>query len=325
MMAHFSLPNLLVSRSEVPIGEVFGHLTVLAPGVHRGKAAHWICLCTCGKTKEINAANIKSGSTKSCGCARGRTGKRPDPIGTRQGMLVAVSRHLDNNQKVVCKCDCGRSRLVNVGHFNAGSVYSCGCTKRLGATPPTTCKFEGCDDVACNSHGWCWMHYYRIRRHGDPSYTENGKPQEWLLAHVDFDGEACLTWPFGARDNGYGTMVFDGAHVSAHRKMCELANGPPPSSEHEAAHDCGRGHLGCVNPTHLLWKTPTENAADKIGHGTSLRGTKNHRAKLNSRQVLAIREEYARGGTSYARLAEKYGVSTGAIASIVRRENWAWL
>lgn len=51
--------------------------------------------------------------------------------------------------------------------------------------------------------------------------------------------------------------------------MCQKAHGDPPSPKHDAAHSCGRGHEGCVNPNHLSWKTKKQNQADRITHGTS--------------------------------------------------------
>lgn len=59
-----------VYKSEDLTGKVFGRLTVkgrvtLAPG-ERGP--FWLCLCGCGKECKVRAGNLKSGSTRSCGC-----------------------------------------------------------------------------------------------------------------------------------------------------------------------------------------------------------------------------------------------------------------
>jgi hypothetical protein len=60
-----------------------------------------------------------------------------------------------------------------------------------------------------------------------------------------------------------------GDTLYAHRLMCQLAHGDPPTPDHIAAHSCGRGHEGCVNPNHLSWKTYSENELDKRVHGTT--------------------------------------------------------
>lgn len=82
-----------------------------------------------------------------------------------------------------------------------------------------------------------------------------GKTIKWLRAHTDYSHDWCLIWPFVSKLHGYGQFGYLGKNYYAHRFMCELAHGPAPSPLHEAAHSCGRGHEGCVNPQHLSWKT----------------------------------------------------------------------
>ena len=245
-------------------------------------------------------------------------------VGKRVGMLEVVERLPGG--KFRCVCDCGKERIVNVGHFNAGYAKSCGCTRFQNYQPDAhgQCIIEGCESERCNSHGYCWMHYMRWRRHGDPLFTTKGRPQKWLLEHVSYEGDDCLSWPFGGRNNGYGTLVFNGNHTSAHRQMCTLVHGDPPSPRHEAAHSCGNGHLGCVNPRHLRWATPEENQADKLLHGTHNRGERSGSARLKERQVHAIRKMLA-SGHKRAEIARRFGVTDGCIKGIAYRKTWAWL
>ena len=46
-------------------------------------------------------------------------------IGKRVHMLVVVEKL--PSSKVLCKCDCGAMRTVQLGHFKTGGVKSCGC------------------------------------------------------------------------------------------------------------------------------------------------------------------------------------------------------
>lgn len=46
-------------------------------------------------------------------------------IGLRIEMLV-VEESLPGS-RLLCRCDCGKKRIVKVGHFNTGKVKSCGC------------------------------------------------------------------------------------------------------------------------------------------------------------------------------------------------------
>lgn len=51
-------------------GQVFGRLTVLsrATSPSRSIRMKWLCKCTCGTTKEIQANHLRSGVSTSCGC-----------------------------------------------------------------------------------------------------------------------------------------------------------------------------------------------------------------------------------------------------------------
>jgi hypothetical protein len=97
--------------------------------------------------------------------------------------------------------------------------------------------------------------------------------------------------------------------------MCEMVNGPPPEDWYQAAHTCGGGHLGCMHPKHLVWKTPADNHADKRIHGTLVAGSKVWNSKLTDEQVRYIRD--MAGFTPQAKLAAHLGVSTTTIARII--------
>lgn len=46
-------------------------------------------------------------------------------VGRRAEMLEVVERL--PGSKFRCRCDCGREKVVSVGHFNTGNYKSCGC------------------------------------------------------------------------------------------------------------------------------------------------------------------------------------------------------
>jgi hypothetical protein len=105
--------------------------------------------------------------------------------------------------------------------------------------------------------------------------------------------------------------------------MCELAHGKPPSSEHEAAHSCGKGREGCVNPLHLRWATTSENHADKKLHGTFLFGSAVKNSKLSETQAVEIRK--MRGTKSCTQLAKIFDVSPSTVNFIHTGKRWAHL
>jgi len=134
------------------------------------------------------------------------------------------------------------------------------------------CSIESCSKpIHVKSRRFCNAHYQRWRVHGDPrsgAPLRGGVKRYFQDVVLSYEGNECLIWPFARNAKGYGIMR--GGIVS--RIVCERANGPPPTPEHQAAHSCGKGHEACCTKRHLSWKTQTENNADKLIHGTSRRG-----------------------------------------------------
>lgn len=199
------------------------------------------------------------------------------------------------------------------------------------ATRFKSCSIENCNGNAHpdakGARGWCRAHYHKWYRYGSPNggRTRLGEPHKWLNDHVAHDGDDCLPWPYSKMDTGYGLVKGEGPRLLAHREMCRLANGEPPTPKHEAAHSCGNGHLGCVNPKHLRWDTHQGNMADVVAHGTHTRGERQPTHKLTEGEVLEVRAMYAAGDVSQAELARNFGVGQAQIGRIIRRERWAWL
>jgi hypothetical protein len=135
-----------------------------------------------------------------------------------------------------------------------------------------------------------------------------------------YDGNECLIWPYARIKAGYAQL---GGGKYVHRLACEELYGPPPTPEHEAAHSCGNGHLGCVAKRHLSWKTHAENMADKLIHGTHNRGERQGRSKLTEANVREIRQ--LNGIFLDREIAAIFGVSRGTINDIMRRTTWGWL
>lgn len=184
---------------------------------------------------------------------------------------------------------------------------------------PRKCSVEGCDKRYL-AKGLCSKHYQRLAKRGDleVSTAPDGVPKAWLLEHKNYQGDECLTWPFGKGGGGRGMISGEKRPMFASRAMCIAAHGPPPFEKAEAAHSCGKGHEACVNPNHLRWATSLENKLDKIIHGTSNRGERHPLAKLTVEQVRAIRAD----ARPNAVIAADYPVSRRTIADIKRRAAW---
>lgn len=191
---------------------------------------------------------------------------------------------------------------------------------------PTLCAVDECNNPrAVGKKGWCTSCYQRWRRHGDPTVRVNrpkGEAIKWLHDHIRHQGSDCLIWPFLRHTKGEA-LIQDRRTRQAARLMCILAHGDPPFNNAQAAHGCGKGHLGCVNPKHLRWATPKENSADKKIHGTLLMGASHPGAKLSEIQVRAIRS--LAPNFTISDLAEVFGVHAWTISNVIERKTWACL
>lgn len=139
-----------------------------------------------------------------------------------------------------------------------------------------------------------------------------GKGIAWLRDHIAYSGDDCLRWPYSRDTKGYGSFGYCGKVLRAHRMMCELAHGEPPTPKHQASHECGNGANACCNPRHLSWKTNGENQRDKRRHGTADNGGgRTNGGKLSPRQRHEIRA--LKGIVPIMELATRYGVKRGTI------------
>lgn len=228
----------------------------------------------------------------------------------------------------ICAVDgCGkpiRSRGWCKSHYERWRAHGSPTAGR--AAPRTGCDVPGCDKPH-EARGYCSAHYDKLKKYGDPLHslvsTAPGEPLSFLQSLVGHDGDGCVLWPFARYPSGYGEINDGGTPKNAHRIMCVLAHGEPPTPDHVAAHSCGNGFAGCVNPRHLRWATQSENENDKVLHGTSNRGERSGSAKLTESDVRAIRS--LEGRMTQQEIADKFGVHLMTVNSILRRRNWGWL
>ena len=111
-------------------GQRFGKLVVLRECEERPKGGKILveCICDCGNKITKVAANLKSGSTRSCGCGQFRS---LDITGQRFGKLTAIrstEKRINRNVIWECLCDCGKKTEVTANHLRSGTK-SCGCNR----------------------------------------------------------------------------------------------------------------------------------------------------------------------------------------------------
>jgi hypothetical protein len=131
-------------------------------------------------------------------------------------------------------------------------------------------------------------------------------------------------WPFSTKgEDGYGTVSYLGKISGAHRVMCTLAHGKPPTRKHIPAHSCA-GRLSswkrCVNPNHLSWKTlrATLRESAKRHPENYQRGQQRH--KLTAEKVAQIRA--LEGDHTQRELAGMFGTLERNIGKILQRKTW---
>ena len=120
-------------RSVDLTGQKYGRLTVLREVEPKrfkcGKLERmWECKCDCGKIVIYTQPNIRSGNSKSCGCA-----KVIDLKGQKFGRLTVIEKDVPIQKekrkvyKWICKCDCGNTISVLQKSLISGGTKSCGC------------------------------------------------------------------------------------------------------------------------------------------------------------------------------------------------------
>lgn len=187
-----------------------------------------------------------------------------------------------------------------------------------------SCSIEGCDGKV-KGHGLCNKHYQRWKRRGNTDVDiEKGSRRAFFEeALLSQEKDDCILWPYSRDDDGYASLNIDGVTYRASRLACVRVHGEAPTEEHQAAHSCGRGHFGCINPHHLSWKTRIENAADKSAHGTAPIGEANGRCVITeekAREILSLK-----GKVSYRRAAARFGVGSHIVRSIFEGRAWRHL
>ena len=119
------------------LNQTFNRLTVIGGPIKRNSKTYWICQCSCGNIKEIRADQLKSGTTKSCGCLKkdifiknNKERQTADLTNKKFTKLTVLEKtDLRKNGRVVwkCKCDCGNITYVDSHSLQQGKTGSCGC------------------------------------------------------------------------------------------------------------------------------------------------------------------------------------------------------
>lgn len=117
--------------AKIKIGDHFGKWEVMKrepdaifPSGQRKR--RWKCRCECGNVRVVQASNLLSGASTSCGCS-----KEEDLVGRTFGRLAVLRMLRRENKRRIweCRCECGKLVEETTHKLTSGAVISCGCKR----------------------------------------------------------------------------------------------------------------------------------------------------------------------------------------------------
>ena len=138
-------------------GKKYNKLTVIKRANDRispsgRKFITWECICECGNVITVDANNLRNNNTKSCGCIT----NCKDITGQEFGKLKVIKRMKNNSRgdsMWLCKCSCGKSKVIMRSSLINGRTKSCGCGMLVGLEKGRSCT---------KTHGMSKSRLYRI-------------------------------------------------------------------------------------------------------------------------------------------------------------------
>lgn len=149
---------------------------------------------------------------------------------------------------------------------------------------------------------------YEARSDGSIRNRRTGR----CLKHVCYDGTGR---PIVTLMTAEGAPRTQRVHVV----ICRTFHGPKPSPRHHAAHCDGDSQNNIAK--NLKWATPEQNQADRVLHGTDIRGEQVHLAKLTEADIPVIRRLRMLHVPSRV-IAHAFQVDHKAINSIEKGLTW---
>lgn len=124
--------------------------------------------------------------------------------------------------------------------------------------------------------------------------------------------ETCWMWLGAKLKTGYGSIGVNGKTLRAHRVSYTLEHGDIPDGM-LLRHSCDNPL--CVNPSHLILGTKTQNTQDALERGQHVVGESHHFAKIPNQAIATIRAALS-AGVSGKYLAKQFGVAQSTISQI---------
>ena len=111
-------------------GQKFGFWTVLGPVEKEDPLVRlYHCRCICGRERDIAEHTLRSGQSKSCGC---KDESAENLAGQTFGYWTVLERAEPGPRglsQYLCRCRCGKEKIVRACSLKNGSSRSCGCLR----------------------------------------------------------------------------------------------------------------------------------------------------------------------------------------------------
>jgi hypothetical protein len=156
-------------------GDVYGRLTIVKE-VNRDSAMRYFkCRCECGNFTVTSLGNLRSGTTKSCGCIML---DKPQTVtvnkGDRYNMWTVIrevepTEYHNGKRRIVvrfalCKCDCGVKAEVSLKNLRSGQSKSCGCEQIRAAHENLVNAHKAVTKHGLSKHHLAGVYYGMLQR-----------------------------------------------------------------------------------------------------------------------------------------------------------------
>jgi hypothetical protein len=214
--------------------------------------------------------------------------------GKLYGILSVTSYE---NEKYLCRCECGKEIYVSGSNLRSNDYSSCGCKRGTKKNNLNKCNKKTEKTYSLD---------YEV------------KSKQRFFSFVE-KTDRCWNWKGFINHLGYGKFQYKGKTCASSRVIWAWENGEIPKGK-LVCHHCD--NRKCVNPTHLFVGSQKDNMQDMYNKGRwKYRKFGSKIPGLTPFKIGKIRK-YLASGVIMKDIAKRYDVSINTIKNIKYRKSW---